>query len=65
MPTYLRTDHADLRLILTSAGQVVDTQAAATPEQANRIAIMMLASRDVFDVDDTLTCGRVGEGGWQ
>jgi hypothetical protein len=29
MPVSLRTDHGDLRLTLTSDGQVVDTQTAA------------------------------------
>jgi hypothetical protein len=55
MPVFIRTDHGHLRLILTSGGQVVDTQTAATPQEAN-LAIMMLASRDVFDAGDTLSC---------
>jgi hypothetical protein len=62
MPVFIRTDHGHLRLILSSAGQVLDTQTAATPEEANRVAIMMLASRDAFEAGDTLTCRRVGEG---
>jgi hypothetical protein len=65
MPVFIRTDLGNLRLILTSAGRVVDTQTAATPEEANRVAIMMLVSRDVFDVGDTLICRRVGEAGGQ
>jgi hypothetical protein len=61
MPVFTRTDHGHLRLILTSDGQVVDTQTAATPQEANRIAIMMIASRDAFDAGDTLTCRRADE----
>ncbi len=37
-------------------------QVAATPQEANRIAIMMIASRDAFDAGDTLTCRRADEG---
>jgi hypothetical protein len=62
MPVFVRTDHGDLRLTLTSDGEVLDTQTAATPQEANRVAIMMLASRDVFDDGDSLICRRVGEG---
>jgi hypothetical protein len=56
MPVYLRTDRGDLRLTLSNNGDVLDTQLAATPQEANRIGIMMLASRDAFDAGDTLTC---------
>jgi hypothetical protein len=56
MPVFIRTDRGDLRLTLISDGEVVDTQTAATPQEANRVAIMMLASRDVFDAGDTLSC---------
>jgi hypothetical protein len=62
MPVFIRTDRRDLRLTLTSDGEVIDSQLAATPQEANRVAIMMIASRDAFDVGDTLTCRRVGEG---
>jgi hypothetical protein len=62
MPGYLRTDRGDLRLILSNWGEVLDTQLAATPQEANRIAIMMIASRDAFDIGDTLTCQRADEG---
>jgi hypothetical protein len=65
MPVFIRTDLGDLRLILVSGGEVVDTQTAATPQEANRIAIMMIASRDAFEAGDTLICRRVGEGGGQ
>jgi hypothetical protein len=60
MPVFIRTD-GDLRVILTSAGEVVDTQTAATPQEANRVAIMMIASRDAFDAGDTLSCRRADE----
>jgi hypothetical protein len=58
MPVFIRTDRGDLRLTLSNRGEVLDTQLAATPQEANRVAIMMLASRDVFDVDDVLICLR-------
>jgi hypothetical protein len=61
MPVHLRTDRGDLRLTLSNADEVLDTQTAATPQEANRVAIMMIASRDVFDVGDTLTCRRAEE----
>jgi hypothetical protein len=61
MPVFVRTGRGDLRLTLTSDGEVVDTQTAATPQEANRVAIMMLASRDIFDAGDTLTCRRADE----
>jgi hypothetical protein len=57
MPVHIRsTTHGDLRLTLTNNGEVLDTQLAVTPQEANRIGIMMLASRDAFDAGDTLTC---------
>jgi hypothetical protein len=62
MPVHIRTDRGDLRLTLTSGGKVIDSQLAATPREANRIAIMMIASRDAFDGGDTLTCRRADEG---
>jgi hypothetical protein len=42
----------------SNRGEVLDTQLAATPQEANRVAIMMLASRDVFDIGDVLICLR-------
>jgi hypothetical protein len=56
MPVFIRTDRGDLRLTLSNREQILDTQLAATPQEANRIAIMMLASRDSFDAGDTLSC---------
>jgi hypothetical protein len=63
MPGYIRSiTHGDLRLTLTSGGEIVDNQLAASPQEANRVAIMMIASRDAFDAGDTLTCRRADEG---
>jgi len=62
MPVHIRTGVGDLRLTLTSDGRVIDSQLAATPQEANRIAIMMIASRDAFVVGDTLTCRHANEG---
>jgi len=62
MPLHLRTDHGDLRLTLSNGDEVLDTQTAATPQEANRVAIMMIASRDAFDVGDTLTCRHAEDG---
>ena len=63
MPVHIRsTTHGDLRLTLTSGGEIVDNQLAASPQEANRIAIMMIASRDAFDAGDTLTCRHADEG---
>ena len=61
MPVHIRTNLGDLRLTLSNADQVLDTQVAATPQEANRIAIMMIASRDAFDAGDTLTCRHADE----
>ena len=61
MPVHIRTGLGDLRLTLSSEGEVLDTQIAATPQEANRIAIMMIASRDAFDAGDTLTCRHADE----
>jgi hypothetical protein len=61
MPVHIRSGHGDLRLTLTNDGEVLDTQLAATPQEANRIGIMMLASRDAFDAGDTLTCRHADE----
>ena len=62
MPVHIRSPHGDLRLTLTNNGEVLDSQVVATPQEANRIAIMMIASRDAFDAGDTLTCRRADEG---
>jgi hypothetical protein len=56
MPVHIRSPHGDLRLTLFNGDDVLDSQVAATPQEANRIAIMMIASRDAFDAGDTLTC---------
>jgi hypothetical protein len=58
MPVHIRSPHGDLRLTLSNGDDVLDSQLAATPQEANRIAIMMIASRDAFDAGDTLTCRR-------
>jgi hypothetical protein len=63
MPVHIRsTAYGDLRLTLSNNSEVVDSQLAATPQEANRVAIMMIASRDAFDVGDTLTCRHANEG---
>jgi hypothetical protein len=62
MPVHIRSPHGDLCLTLTNGDDVLDSQVAATPQEANRIAIMMIASRDAFDAGDTLTCRRADEG---
>jgi hypothetical protein len=53
--------HGDLRLTLSNRGEVLDSQLAATPQEANRVAIMMIASRDAFDIGDVLTCHRTDD----
>jgi hypothetical protein len=56
MPVYTRIDRdGDLRLTLSNGDEVVDVQHAATSHEASRVAIMMLASRDVLNHGDTLT----------
>jgi hypothetical protein len=62
MPVHIRTARGDLRLTLSNGDAVLDSQVAATPQEANRVAIMMIASRDAFDAGDTLTCRRADEG---
>jgi hypothetical protein len=63
MPVHIRsTTYGNLRLTLSNDGEVIDTQLAATPQEANRIGIMILASRDAFDAGDTLTCRHADEG---
>jgi hypothetical protein len=56
MPVHIRSPHGDLRLTLSNGDEVLDSQVAATPQEANRVAIMMIASRDAFDAGDTLSC---------
>jgi hypothetical protein len=56
MPAYTRTGRStDLRLILFNSGDILDVQLAATPQEASRVAIMMLSSRDALNHGDTLT----------
>jgi hypothetical protein len=56
MPVYTRIDRdGDPRLTLSNGDEVLDVQHAAAPHEASRVAIMMLASRDVFNHGDTLT----------
>jgi len=62
MPVHIRSGVGDLRLTLSNADDVLDSQVAATPQEANRVAIMMIASRAAFDAGDTLTCRRADEG---
>jgi hypothetical protein len=61
MPVHIRAGVGDLRLTLTNGDDVLDVQVAATSQEANRVAIMMIASRDAFDAGDTLTCRRADE----
>jgi hypothetical protein len=56
MPVHIRSGVGDLRLTLSNGDDVLDSQVAATPQEANRVAIMMIASRDAFEAGDTLTC---------
>lgn len=62
MPASIRADHRSLRLALSNRGEMLDAQLAATPEEGDRVAIMMLRSRDVFDVGDVLICLRADGG---
>jgi hypothetical protein len=55
MSAYPRTDRNDLRLTLSNGEEVIDAQLAATPQEASRVAIMMLSSRDTLNHGDTLT----------
>jgi hypothetical protein len=56
MPVFIRTDRGELRLTLSNGTEVLDAQTAATPAEAARIGIMMLASRDELNHGDTLSC---------
>jgi hypothetical protein len=63
MPVHIRSiTYGDLRLTLSNGDAVLDSQVVATSQEANRVAIMMIASRDAFDAGDTLTCRRADEG---
>ena len=63
MPVHIRsTTHGDLRLTFTSGGEIVDNQLAATGEEAARIGIMMLASRDALQAGDRLDVQDADEG---
>jgi hypothetical protein len=56
MPAYTRVGRdGDLRLTLSNGDEIIDVQHAATPQEASRVALMMLASRDVLNHGDTLT----------
>jgi hypothetical protein len=62
MPAYTRTGRStDLRLILFNGGDILDVQLAATAQEASRVAIMMLSSRDALNHGDTLTIRNVDE----
>jgi hypothetical protein len=61
MPVHIRSGIGDLRLTLSNADDVLDSQVAATPQEANRVAIMMIAARDAFNAGDTLTCRHADE----
>ena len=62
MPAYARTGrNGDLCLTLSNDDEVLDVQHAATPQEASRIAIMMLSSRDVLNHGDTLTVRNADE----
>jgi hypothetical protein len=58
---YLQTDRSDLRLTLSNGDDVLDTQTAATPAEAARVAVMMIARFDELNDGDTLTCRREDE----
>jgi hypothetical protein len=55
MPVYVKRCAGDLRLTLTSGGEIVDTQFAATRSEAGRIAIAMIAARNGMYDGDMLT----------
>ena len=61
MSIHIRSSHGDLRLTLSNGDNVLDSQVASSPQEANRIGIMMLASRDALDHGDTLTCRHADE----
>jgi hypothetical protein len=61
MPANVRNDRGDLRLTLTNGGELIDAQLAATPQEASRIAIIMLSSRDALNHGDTLSVTNADE----
>jgi hypothetical protein len=62
MPVYARTDRSgDLRLTLSNGDEVLDVQLAATPQEASRVAIMMLSSRDALNHGDSLIVSNADE----
>jgi hypothetical protein len=62
MPVHIRsTADGDLRLTLSNNGEVLHAQLAATPREANRVGIMMLASRDELHAGGTLTSRHADE----
>lgn len=62
MPAYARTERkGDLRLTLSNGDEVFDVQHAATPQEANRVAIMMLSSREELNHGDTLAVQHADE----
>jgi hypothetical protein len=61
MPVYAPTHRGDLRLTLSNGGELLDVQLAATPQEASRVAIMMLASRDALNHGDTLAVRNADE----
>jgi hypothetical protein len=62
MPVYARTERdGDLRVVLFNGDDVLDDQLASTPQEASRVAIMMLSSRDVLNHGDTLTVRNADE----
>jgi hypothetical protein len=62
MPVYTRTDRdGDLRVVLFNGDDILDDQLAATPQEANRVAIMMLSSRVALNQGDTLTVRNADE----
>jgi hypothetical protein len=60
MPVNVRAN-GRLRLTLSNGDEVFDEQLTATPEEASRVAIMMLSSRDVLNHGDTLAVRHADE----
>jgi hypothetical protein len=57
MPDHLHPDRGGLRITLFNGDEVLDVQPAATPQEASRVAIMVLSSRDSLDHGDTSPSG--------
>jgi len=62
MPVHIRSGVGDLRLTLSNGDDVSTARWQRAPKRRTGIAIMMIASRDAFDVGDTLTCRRADDG---